>query len=697
MPQFWTAARRRAIIGAFQLFRCGSAMEVSAIPEFGSLPTDQDSECHVLVRLQAPASEAPETQRVPIHLALVLDRSGSMGGQPLDEAKHAASSFAKWLTREDFLSVVAFDDEVDLIVPHQQLLEKDAIDLEIQRIEAGNTTNLSGGWLQGLTELRRNFTEGHIHRVVLLTDGLANRGVTAPDKLREIASKNRERHITTTTVGFGPDFSEDVLQAIAEDGDGSFHYVDEPEALAETFRKEFGDLVALVGQNLELSLKTSAGVTVTEVLGDWSGAHTANALTARFGDIRTDELKQLIAKLRVCPGEADAQEPIAEITVRYDSVVGEMEPFGATHPIVVDFSGVSGPDEEVLQEVWTARGIRLRLAAKRALDKGEGLEGIARRLLRHADALDQMRMPSRRLREEQARLRDLADSLQNQNRDLNDLRKTMTHESFTMTRTIRAVVRGADELEGEFGPDRPENLIDISDRLVRAMEDKGYDKDLCSRARQILRELGENAIEHGCRGDPDIQARARCIVGGSYVRVIVEDDGPGFDLSATLESLRQQVTGPSKRGRGLILVESLADHLRHSRSGNRIEAVIRREAVRLNIEVPSRTKYDFHEDIVVVKLAGSLDSANLPDVEKMLNTLVMEGWTRIVLNAEKVDYISSLGVGVFLSFQSKLENCAGMMVLAAPSEPIRQILNVLGLTSVVPVVDTVDEGIKYLS
>lgn len=672
-------------------------MKVTTIPEFASLPTDRDSELYVLVRLHAPVSETSETQRVPIHLALVLDRSGSMAGQPLEEAKRAASSFARWLTREDFLTVIAFDDEVNVIVPHQQLLEKDAIDLEIQRIEAGNTTNLSGGWLRGLTELRQNFAEGHIHRIVLLTDGLANRGVTAPSQLREIASKNRERHITTTTVGFGPDFSEDVLQAIAEAGDGSFHYVNEPEALAEAFRREFGDLLALVGQNLELSLKTRAGVTVTEVLGDWSGAHTADALTARFGDVRADELKQLIARLKVCPGTTDAQEPIAEVAVRYDSVVGEMEPFEATHPVSVDFAGVSEPDEQVVQEVWTAKGIRLRLAAKKALDQGEGLEGIARRLRRHADALEGMRMPNRRLREEQARLRDLADSLENQNQDRNDLRKTMTQESFTMTRTIRAVVRGADELEGEFGPDRPENLIDLSDRLVRAMEDKGYDKDLCSRGRQILRELGENAIEHGCRGDPDLQARARCIVGASYVRIIVEDDGPGFDLDATLENLKKQVAGPSRRGRGLILVESFADHLRHARSGNRIEAVLRREAVRLNIEVPSRTEYGFHGDIVVVKLAGSLDSANLPDVEKMLNTLVMEGWTRIVMNAAEVDYISSLGVGVFLSFQSKLENCAGMMVLAAPSVAVRQVLNVLGLSSVVPVVDTVDEGIKYLS
>jgi anti-anti-sigma factor len=145
------------------------------------------------------------------------------------------------------------------------------------------------------------------------------------------------------------------------------------------------------------------------------------------------------------------------------------------------------------------------------------------------------------------------------------------------------------------------------------------------------------------------------------------------------------------------LVEKLADHLRHSRSGNRIEAVIRREAVRLRVQVPSRTEYDFHGDIVIVKLAGSLDSANLPDVEKLLDTLVMEGWTRLVLNVEEVEYISSLGVGVFLKFQSKLQSCAGLMVLAAPSQPIRKVLDALGLSSVIPIAATVKEAIEQLS
>jgi anti-sigma B factor antagonist len=273
----------------------------------------------------------------------------------------------------------------------------------------------------------------------------------------------------------------------------------------------------------------------------------------------------------------------------------------------------------------------------------------------------------------------------------------MTHETFTMTRTVQAVARGAKQVEGEFGPDRPENLADIVDRLMLAMEKLGYPEDMSERAKRILRELGENALVHGCRGNPDIRARARCLVGPSYVRIVVEDDGPGFDFHATLERLKQKASGPDKRGRGIRLVEKLADHLRHSRSGNRIEAVIRREAVKLRIQVPSRTEYDFHEDIVIVKLAGSLDSSNLPDVEKLLDTLVMEGWTRIVLNVEEVDYISSLGVGVFLRFQSKLQSCAGLMVLAAPSQPIRGALDSLGLSSVIPIVPSVKDAIEHLT
>ena len=672
-------------------------MHIAVLPEFSGVDPETGGDLYVLLRMEAP-SPPPDSarERIPIHLALVLDRSGSMEGDKLAEAKNAATSFMKWLTRDDFLAVVAFNEDVDLIVPHQQLSDKNLVELEVQQFQAGGTTNLSGGWLRGMAELRENFTEGHIHRVVLLTDGLANRGVTEPERLCAIATKGAKKRITTTTVGFGQDFSEDVLSGAANAGGGNFHFVDQPEALADAFRTEFGDLVALVGQNVEVRIGASKGVAITDVLGDFPAQGDPNEFNARLGDLRAEELKQCIIRLNVPAGFADGEAQVGTVRVRYESVVGEMEPFDAEVPILLQFGAEAVPDDEVRHEVWMAQGIRLRVQAVEEMGSGSDLSAIASRLRRHADALEELRRVPGRLRAEQARLKELADSLENDWDDRSTLRKTMTQESFAMTRTCRILVRGAKEAEGEFGAGRPEALLDIVDRLEQRMKEEGYKSELRSRAKQILRELGENAIEHGCRGETDQSARARCLVGLSYVRVIVEDEGPGFDVDATLESLKRNAGAAGKRGRGLILVAELADHLRHSNRGRRLEAIVRKEGVKLNIEVPSHTAYDFDGDIVIVKLSGALDSTTLPEVEKFFDGLVMEGWVRIVLDVQAVSYISSVGFGVILSLFKKLQESDGGLALAGPTDPVRHVISVLGFAGVIPVLPSVRDAIEHL-
>jgi len=184
--------------------------------ELLSIETDHDVHC--MFELQVPAPPEGDA-RAPLRIALVLDRSGSMNGRKLEIAKQCANFLARRLLPSDMLSVVTFDDTVDLVVPLGDA--HDQAGAAIEQIHPGGQTNLSGGWLKGLEEVRR--AADGVRRVILLTDGQANQGVTDRDQLTSLATGTRE-HAATTTIGFGEGFDADLLASIADKSGGAAYF-----------------------------------------------------------------------------------------------------------------------------------------------------------------------------------------------------------------------------------------------------------------------------------------------------------------------------------------------------------------------------------------------------------------------------------------------------------------------------------------
>ncbi|MEO7137435.1 MAG: VWA domain-containing protein, partial [Gemmatimonadales bacterium] len=208
------------------------------------------------------AGEVP-VNRAPINVALVLDRSGSMAGAPLEAAKEAAGRFASFLTQEDRLSVVVFDDTVETIFEPAPAGDPSALEA-IARVYPGGSTNLSGGWLKGRKLVEKSLVEG-TNRVLLLTDGQANVGIVDPDKLVGLARTGASRRVSTTCIGFGADFNEGLLEPMAAAGAGNYWYVESYDQMAAIFQGEIEGLVALAAQNVELEVRlthpNAAGVT----------------------------------------------------------------------------------------------------------------------------------------------------------------------------------------------------------------------------------------------------------------------------------------------------------------------------------------------------------------------------------------------------------------------------------------------------
>lgn len=213
----------------------------------------------LLVRLNTPTGPV-SSQRQPLILGLALDRSWSMKGNKMDSVIQASSSLVNWLTRRDFLTAVAYAEDVQVIQPLVPLAEKNSVIHRLNSIQVGTSTNLSGGWLHVLRTLELHPIADGYKRVILLTDGNPTLGIKDPVQLIQIAADAYKKGISTTVIGFGNDFNEILLKEIAESGGGNFYYVETPEETGDIFFKEFGDIGTLYAQSIELKVDFPKGM-----------------------------------------------------------------------------------------------------------------------------------------------------------------------------------------------------------------------------------------------------------------------------------------------------------------------------------------------------------------------------------------------------------------------------------------------------
>ena len=220
-----------------------------------------------LVRLRFTAPIAEQTvPRTPVNVSFVMDRSGSMAGDKLETARVAMDASVRMLRDEDRFSVVMFDDAVNVVHHSTAATEKARLRAQnrINRVDAGGSTDLSGGWLEGAKQVRSHEGNGHLARVLLATDGQANRGIVAASRLLEEARVLRMQGISTSTIGIGQDFNESLLQGIAEHGGGNFYHVEHVSQLTDLLTSELGEALQITVRQprVELTIPTGAGVTL---------------------------------------------------------------------------------------------------------------------------------------------------------------------------------------------------------------------------------------------------------------------------------------------------------------------------------------------------------------------------------------------------------------------------------------------------
>ncbi|HEX4613796.1 MAG TPA: VWA domain-containing protein, partial [Urbifossiella sp.] len=338
--------------------------------------------------------------RLPLNLSIVIDRSGSMGGKPLRQAIAAAETLIDQLDRRDTVSVVVYDDSVKTVVAPQPVTDADAIRKLIRKVHPGGATNLHGGWVQGCEHVAGHDVGGGrtIGRALLLTDGQANVGVTDPKKLAAEAAAWAAKGVSTTTLGFGRDFDEDVLLKMAEASGGNFYYIETPDDACQVFQIEGETLTSVAVQNLVLTLRPAAGsgVTVKDVVNRYPARPTAKGLEVTAGDVYAAEDKLIGVEIEV-PPQARGKKALAlvEVEYTYDLVVtdganrGRVEAAGGTFTVAVPVDKTAPTrDVDVVRQAARLRVARAKEEAvvfsdaARTADAAAVLRGAAENLRR---------------------------------------------------------------------------------------------------------------------------------------------------------------------------------------------------------------------------------------------------------------------------------------------------------------------------
>jgi len=338
----------------------------------------------VLIRITPPEPHLTYNTRPALNLSLVIDRSGSMEGEKMVRAREAAMFCVDQMLPTDRLSVVIFDERIDVLFPSQPVSNKQAMKDMISRIKARGSTALHEAWVRGGLTVSERMLDVGINRVLLLTDGLANVGLTNTDEIVSQAMGLFKRGVSTSTIGIGEDFNEDLLLPMAQTAGGNAWHVVKPDDMQRIFQVELEGLIAQFAHNVSLSLVPADGVRIADLLNDFELTETGRY---RLPNLQAGALLEIVAQLRVGPQDEGTQLRLLDLRLgftpqdaRAAEVVKEAFTVEFADHVRVENLAVN---HDVVKAVQFLMNSRARNEAMKAMDFGD--YAVAQRVM--GDAL----------------------------------------------------------------------------------------------------------------------------------------------------------------------------------------------------------------------------------------------------------------------------------------------------------------------
>jgi Ca-activated chloride channel family protein len=259
---------------------------------------------HLRVEVVAPR----RPPRAALSLGIVLDTSGSMAGAKLNLAREGAIRALRSLGADDRLSLVSYSDEVDVLFDSAAAEEpaKRTAEQHLRQLSSGGSTDLCGGWLRGCEQVGLGIDDGRLGRCLLLTDGLANRGITDRSTIVRHASELRRRGVTTSTLGVGRDFDELLLREMAESGGGNFYFAENASQLSDFIVGETGEALKVAAREATLVVDLPSGASLFCPNGFRIRSEESRSVV-ELGDLVADQVLSLVLTVEF-PGGTEGEE-----------------------------------------------------------------------------------------------------------------------------------------------------------------------------------------------------------------------------------------------------------------------------------------------------------------------------------------------------------------------------------------------------
>jgi Ca-activated chloride channel family protein len=259
-----------------------------------------------------------EANRPPVNLALVLDRSGSMSGDKIEQAKEAAIQAIRRMGAKDRISIVAYSNHAETIASAQSAKNAEKLVNLVRQLKANGGTALFAGVNQGAAELRKNLDGEYFNRIILLSDGLANQGPSSTEDLVRLGRALVKEDISVSTVGLGSGYNEDLMAGLAKEGQGNLYFAETSKELPGIFDAEIGDALNVVARNATLRIELETGVRPLRLIGRQGVIHE-NHVEIEIKQLYGGQEKFALLEVEVPAGKAKEKKNLARIVAKFNA------------------------------------------------------------------------------------------------------------------------------------------------------------------------------------------------------------------------------------------------------------------------------------------------------------------------------------------------------------------------------------------
>ena len=290
---------------------------IGVAPESDVLSTG-DGTAAIGVWIDAP--QGRPHARVPTDVSLVIDTSGSMAGEKIDNARRAAMQLVDDLADGDIVSVVSFSDEARTIAPPTVLSTETRATLKRQifLLVPTGSTNMFDGLGLGESHVARAPATHAVRRVVVISDGIANVGPSSPESLGALAERGLRFQAQVTSLGVGNDYDERTLDALAVRSTGRLYHLSEPREMPSLLQHELDLLRSTVATNAFVEVVPAPGVELVSAEGCRSERGADGSLKLPLGALFSGQHREALLRVRIRDASVTSSRALASVRLHFD-------------------------------------------------------------------------------------------------------------------------------------------------------------------------------------------------------------------------------------------------------------------------------------------------------------------------------------------------------------------------------------------